>query len=84
MTVQAPVKEQQPDGMSHRGWYGGWEMPMCSTVLWTSPTSRAMHALRQVLPQVATTRPKAFTKHTTSDQLCKILLHNKCELCCAS
>ena len=24
MTVQGPVKEQQPDGMSHRGWGGGF------------------------------------------------------------
>ena len=26
MTVQGPVKEQQPDGMSHRGGGGGWKM----------------------------------------------------------
>ena len=24
MTVQGPVKEQQSDRMSHRGWGGGW------------------------------------------------------------
>ena len=28
VTVQGPVKKQQPDGMSHRGWVGqGWPGP---------------------------------------------------------
>ena len=27
MTVQGPVKEQQRDGMSHRGGGGGWVRP---------------------------------------------------------
>ena len=31
MTVQGPVKEQQPDGMSHRGGGGGQGMAFCGT-----------------------------------------------------
>ena len=27
VTVQGPVKEQQPDGMSHRGWLGAIKVP---------------------------------------------------------
>ena len=30
VAVQGPVKEQQPDGMSHRGGGGGWPDPPSS------------------------------------------------------
>ena len=57
VTVQGPVKEQQPDGMSHRGW--GWGRGLGGFKTWFSlaPTLGPMLRCAEGVHQPAGPRP---------------------------
>ena len=77
MTVQGPVKEQQPDGMSHRGGRGRKDLesevrrPERSQMTLFKPHSRGVVTCRAGQPPPPPPSPDPSTCAAGAQQLCQ-------------